>query len=96
MARCRSRTGLSQQLQLAVARDDVPHALLFTGPESVGKMTLARILTAALLCKGSEAERPCGVCLACRKLDSGNHPDFMLVAPEPRWQQSENRPDSRR
>ena len=71
-----------KQLQLALVRDEVPHALLFTGPESVGKMTLACILTAALLCRGQETERPCGVCLSCRKLDSGNHPDFMLVAPE--------------
>lgn len=73
-----------RQLQLAVARDDVPHALLFTGPESVGKMTLARVLTATLFCTGTENARPCGTCLACRKLDSGNHPDFLLVTPETR------------
>lgn len=73
-----------RQLQVALARNDVPHALLITGPESVGKMTLARVLTGALLCKGPEEDRPCGVCLSCRKLASGNHPDFMLVAPEAR------------
>ena len=73
-----------RQLQVAVEHNEVPHALLITGPESVGKMTLARILTGALLCKGPKADRPCGVCLACRKLASGNHPDFMMVAPEAR------------
>ena len=71
-----------RQLQIAVEHDEVPHALLITGPESVGKMTLGRTLAAALLCKGPEKERPCGTCIACRKLASGNHPDLMLVEPE--------------
>lgn len=71
-----------RQLQLAVQRDEVPHAILFSGPESVGKMTLARTVAAALLCSDPDGRRPCGVCLACRKLASGNHPDFLLVEPE--------------
>ncbi len=70
------------QMQIAIQQDTVPHALLFTGPENIGKMTLAHTLAAALLCKGEISERPCGKCLSCRKLDSGNHPDFMLVEPE--------------
>ena len=71
-----------RQLQTAIERDEVPHALLISGPDNVGKMTLARLLAGALLCKGQADERPCGVCLACRKLASGNHPDFMPVEPE--------------
>ena len=71
-----------RQLQTAVAHDEVPHALLITGPESVGKTTLARTLVAALLCQLREGDRPCSTCLACRKLASGNHPDFMMIAPE--------------
>lgn len=71
-----------RQLQAAVEQDEVPHAILITGPESVGKMTLARALGATLLCKGAASARPCGTCLSCRKLASGNHPDFLLVAPE--------------
>lgn len=71
-----------QQLQTAVEHNEVPHALLISGPDHVGKMTLARLVAGALLCKGQDDERPCGTCLACRKLTSGNHPDFMLVEPE--------------
>jgi DNA polymerase-3 subunit delta' len=71
-----------QQLQTAVEHDEVPHALLISGPDNVGKMTLARLVAGALLCKGQVGERPCGTCLACRKLASGNHPDFMSVEPE--------------
>ena len=71
-----------RQLQTAIERDEVPHALLISGPDNVGKMTLARLVAGALLCKGQPSERPCGACLACRKLASGNHPDFMPVEPE--------------
>ncbi len=69
-------------LRHGVANDEIPHALLITGPESVGKHTLAEQVVAAILC--AEDERPCGHCLSCRKLRSGNHPDFRLVAPEDR------------
>ncbi len=71
-----------RQLQQAVTRDELSHALLITGPDSVGKRALARILTAALLCQAPVEQRPCGTCLSCRKLESGNQPDFMLVEPE--------------
>ena len=67
-----------QQLRHAIAMDEIPHALLITGPESVGKYTLARQFIAAILCR-SDGGRPCGHCLSCRKLASGNHPDFMGV-----------------
>ena len=70
-----------QGLRQALARDEVPHALLITGPESVGKHTLAQQLVAAMLCQAAN-DKPCGTCLACRKVRSGNHPDFVVVEPE--------------
>jgi len=71
-----------RQLQMALMRDDVPHALLITGAENGGKMTLAHTLTQALLCTAPPEDRPCGACLACRKVESGNHPDVMSIGPE--------------
>lgn len=70
-----------QQLQHAVVHDEISHALLITGPESVGKTTLAETLVAAILCRAEEG-KPCGACLSCRKLASEHHPDFMPVAAE--------------
>jgi len=73
----------ARQLQLALESGEVPHALLITGPESIGKHTLAETFVAALLCRSAD-DKPCGDCLSCRKLRSGNHPDFMLVEPDDR------------
>lgn len=61
----------------------VPHALLFVGPPSVGKASLADDLAAALLCTGaSGADRPCRACRGCRMVEHGNHPDLHRVAPD--------------
>jgi DNA polymerase III delta' subunit len=58
------------------------HAVLLTGPGSVGKTTLALDLAAGLLCDAPRAvDRPCRVCRACRRVESGNHPDLHRLAP---------------
>ncbi len=61
-----------------VASDRVPHALLFHGPEGVGKATVARALAAALLCEANRQEG-CGSCSSCRLVESGGHPDLLVV-----------------
>lgn len=68
------------------ARDHVPHALLFEGPESVGKMTAARLLAQVLLCHAPEREpgTACGACPACIKVETGNHADLHVVTTEER------------
>jgi len=71
-----------RQLRAAVAHDEVPHALLITGPESVGKMTLAMSLAKTMLCKSREGLRACGRCSACKRIDSENYPDLLVIIPE--------------
>lgn len=63
--------------------DRLPHALLFSGLQGVGKQQLARRLAAGLLCESPQADGgPCGHCHACGMLAAGSHPDFRWVAPE--------------
>ncbi len=74
---------LVQQLQHAVAAGVVAQSLLITGPENIGKHTLALAIAEALLCEAPDPlQRPCGLCSACRRAAAGNHPDLELVEPE--------------
>jgi DNA polymerase-3 subunit delta' len=63
----------------ALDRDDLPHALLFTGPAGVGKSRAALVLAARAACS-SEAARPCATCARCRQVLAGTHPDLQMVA----------------
>jgi len=60
----------------------VPHALLFCGPEGVGKLQTAIAFARYLLCrdKGTAADS-CGKCPACVKMDKLVHPDLHFVFP---------------
>jgi DNA polymerase-3 subunit delta' len=59
----------------------MPHAILFAGPNGIGKSMVAKVLGAALLCSSRE-ERPCGICHSCQQMSYGSHPDFGLIAPD--------------
>ncbi len=69
---------LKQRLGASFAQEKIAHCYLICGPEGAGKHTLARILSAAMQCTGA-GERPCGVCAACRKAFSAQHPDIITV-----------------
>ena len=67
-------------------REERPHALLFYGPEGIGKCLLAKEFARAFLCLGSsQGDRPCNQCESCRLLnfETGNfaHPDYLYFDP---------------
>ena len=68
---------LKQNLAESLAKGRISHFYLISGPEGSGKHTLAKLLAAAVLCQGRR--KPCFACDPCRKVLSGNHPDFIIV-----------------
>ena len=68
---------LKENLISSLSRGRVSHFYLISGPAGSGKHTLARLLTAAILCQGGD--KPCGHCGPCRKVLEGNHPDVITV-----------------
>lgn len=60
----------------------LPHALLLTGPEGLGKNHFAERLSQALLCKLPQADgQACGQCRSCLLFLAGTHPDLLYVQP---------------
>lgn len=73
-------TQIRQDLRQLLAEKRLPHALLFTGIEGIGKKLTAMTLAKALFC-GKE-NSPCNECTSCKTFARGNHPDFYYLQPE--------------
>ncbi len=69
-------------LERAIGNARIPHALLFAGPDGVGKETVANLLAAGLLCNRGPSLEPCLTCPSCRKTTANVHPDVHLLVPE--------------
>ena len=65
------------------SRDRLRHAYLFTGPEGVGRQTLAIQFAQALNCTNPTDEGGfCGECRDCRQTRSLTYPDLSLLVPD--------------
>lgn len=66
-----------------IRRKAVRHAYLFTGPQGVGRRTLALRFAQALNCKNTKViGQPCLDCRTCRLIENQQHPDMMIVQAE--------------
>ena len=58
-----------------IAARRIPNALLFAGPEGVGKKRFAIELAKAIICRDPREFEACGECIACRRAENFALPD---------------------
>ncbi len=69
-------------LTAALQSGRVPHALLFHGPQGVGKHAAALAMAQALVCR--EDPVGCSTCTQCRRAARLIHPDVTAIFPAPK------------
>jgi len=75
------REGIAQWNEF-VLLDRVPHAVLLSGSNGLGKLALARNMAHMALCENLSDSGPCKECSACHLFTANNHPDFTMVSAE--------------
>ncbi|MFZ5517916.1 MAG: DNA polymerase III subunit delta' [Candidatus Zhuqueibacterota bacterium] len=69
-------------LEKAIRSKRLPHALLFHGPEGVGKEAIALELAKALFCQQDVLY--CDACRDCMRVKQWSHPDLVILYPAPK------------
>ena len=74
------------RLRAKMAEDRLPHGLIFSGPDGVGKRTFALHVAQALNCSNQADPafrgEGCAVCDSCRRVFAGAHPNVSTVSLE--------------
>ena len=75
---------VKSRLSSMVEKMRVPPALLFVGPQGVGKALAALLFVQALTCPGRQNGDACGHCPSCIQVQRLLYPDLLIVEPEKR------------
>lgn len=63
----------------AIKLGRTPQAVIFSGVRGVGKTTTARLYAKALNCDNGPTPTPCGTCVSCQAITTGNHEDVLEI-----------------
>ena len=72
---------IKEHLQGALASGKTSHAYIINGEKNSGKEFIAKIFAMALQCE-NQGNDPCCECVACKQVESKNHPDVIRVTHE--------------
>lgn len=67
-------------LKKANESHNIPQALIFSGPQSIGKKKIALQFIKLMNCESND--EPCEVCFSCKSIEKQNHPDLIVVSPD--------------
>ena len=73
------QAAVTQTLKTQLQSGKMSHAYLFTGSRGTGKTSSAKILAKAVNCENPQDGNPCGVCQACKAIDSGACMDVLEI-----------------
>jgi DNA polymerase-3 subunit gamma/tau len=68
---------ISETLSLALDKNRLSHAYLFSGLRGSGKTSTARIMAKALVCQNAPTSKPCEICDGCKSANEGRHLDII-------------------
>ena len=66
----------------ARSQNHLPHAILLSGEEGIGKLSLAKRMAKSLLCMNNitNPKDACNECQSCKTYESGANPDFTQIS----------------
>ncbi len=70
-----------KMLKGTLVRNKIPGAFLFIGEPFIGKTTTAIEYVKALNCYNTKDDS-CDICISCKKIDKGIHPDIKIIMPD--------------
>lgn len=74
--------GQWEQLEALIDSERMPHAILLSGVEHLGKLQFANALAQRLICEMPVAGHGCGECKQCRLVAAETHPDLIQLQPD--------------
>lgn len=78
-----SQSVATKMLKNSILKNRLAHAYLFEGMRGTGKKDAAIILAKSVFCESLEdGYLPCEICINCKRINSGNHPDMHVLEPE--------------